>query len=158
MALVEHPPRSSPTRCCERPVSKKWWNGTKPLLNAEVLYRNDFLVFMTDDEEHHRIALAAIPRLVEKPKPSVGLDHLAFFYSNFSDWITTYKRLKAVGITPTVPIHHGWSMSLYYRNPDDNGVESSIDNVENGRVRAQAFRIDWEIRPGSITPHDRVRL
>ena len=105
----------------------------KTVLNAEVLYQNDFLVFMTYDEEHHRIALAAVPGLVEKPKRSAGLDHLAFFYSTFGDWITTYERLKAAGITPRVPIHHGLSMSLYYRDPDDNGVELSIDNVEKSQ-------------------------
>jgi hypothetical protein len=34
---------------------------------------------MTYDEEHHRIAFAAVPGLVEKLKNSAGLDHLAFF-------------------------------------------------------------------------------
>ena len=102
----------------------------KTVLNAEVLYQNDFLVFMTYDEEHHRIALAQVPGLVQKPKGCSGLDHLAFFYSTFGDWIETYERLKAAGINPRVPIHHGLSLSLYYRDPDDNGVELSIDNVE----------------------------
>ena len=105
----------------------------KTVLNAEVLYQNDFLVFMTYDEEHHRIAFAQVPGLVEKPKGCAGLDHLAFFYSTFGDWIATYERLKAAGITPRVPIHHGLSMSLYYRDPDDNGVELSIDNVEKSQ-------------------------
>jgi catechol-2,3-dioxygenase len=109
----------------------------KIVLNAEVLYQNDFLVFMTYDEEHHRIALAAVPGLVEKPKGSAGLDHLAFFYSTLGDWIATYERLKSVGIMPKVSIHHGLSMSLYYRDPDDNGVELSIDNVEKAQWR------DW---------------
>src|SRR6202022_109766 len=105
----------------------------KTVLNAEVLYQNDFLVFMTYDEEHHRIALVAVPGLVDKPKNSAGLDHLAFFYSTIGDWIGTYERLKAAGITPRVPIHHGLTMSLYYRDPDDNGVELSIDNVEKSK-------------------------
>jgi catechol-2,3-dioxygenase len=105
----------------------------KTVLNAEVLYENDFLVFMTYDEEHHRIALAQVPGLVEKPKGCAGLDHLAFFYSTFCDWIETYERLKAAGITPRAPIHHGLSISLYYRDPDDNGVELSIDNVEKSQ-------------------------
>ena len=104
------------------------------VLNAEVLYQNDFLVFMTYDEEHHRIALAAVPGLVEKPKGSAGLDHLAFFYPTVGDWITTYERLKSVGIMPKVSIHHGLTMSLYYRDPDDNGVELSIDNVEKSAM------------------------
>jgi catechol-2,3-dioxygenase len=89
----------------------------KTVLNAEVLYQNDFLVFMTYDEEHHRIALAAVPGLVEKPKRSVGLDHLAFFYSNFGDWITTYERLMAAGITPRVPILMGCRCRCTIGNP-----------------------------------------
>ena len=105
----------------------------KTVLNAEVLYQNDFLVFMTYDEEHHRIAFAAVPGLIEKPKNSVGLDHLAFFYSSFDDWISAYERLKSAGITPRVPIHHGLTMSLYYRDPDGNGVELSIDNVDKAQ-------------------------
>jgi catechol-2,3-dioxygenase len=105
----------------------------KTVLNAEVLYQNDFLVFMTYDEEHHRIALAAVPGLVEKPKRSAGLDHLAFFYPTVGDWIATYERLKSAGIMPKVSIHHGLTMSLYYRDPDDNGVELSIDNVEKSQ-------------------------
>jgi catechol-2,3-dioxygenase len=102
----------------------------KTVLGAQVLYQNDFAAFMTYDDEHHRIALFAVPGLVEKPKRSSGLDHLAFFYSSLSDWITNYERLKAVGITPRGSIHHGVTMSLYYRDPDDNGIELSIDSVE----------------------------
>ncbi len=79
----------------------------KTVLNAEVLYQNEILVFMTYDEEHHRIALAALPGMVEKLKGSAGLDHLAFFYSTLGNWIATYERLKAVGIAPRVSIHHG---------------------------------------------------
>src|SRR5216683_7264313 len=51
----------------------------KTVLGAQVLYQNDFIAFMTYDDEHHRIALAAVPDLIEKPKRSTGLDHLAFF-------------------------------------------------------------------------------
>ena len=71
-------------------------------------------------------------RLVEKANRA-GLDHLAFFYSTLDDWIATYERLKAVRITPRVSIHHGLTMSLYYRDPDDNGAELSIDNVEKSK-------------------------
>jgi catechol-2,3-dioxygenase len=101
----------------------------KTVLGAEVLYQNEFIAFLTYDDEHHRIAIASFPGLVEKPKRSTGLDHLAFFYDTLSDWIANYERLKALGITPRVGIHHGVTMSLYYRDPDDNGVELAIDNV-----------------------------
>jgi catechol-2,3-dioxygenase len=99
-------------------------------LGAQVLYQNDFAASRTYDDEHHRIGLFAIPGFVEKPKRSAGLDHLAFFYSTLTDWIANYERLKALGITPKGSIHHGVTMSLYYRDPDGNGVELSIDSVE----------------------------
>ena len=111
-----------------RPNEMLKWYTT--VLNAQVLYHNDFMSFMTYDDEHHRIALVSFPGVVEKPKHSAGLDHLAFFYSTFDEWITTYERLKALRITPRVSIQHGLTMSLYYRDPDDNGVELSIDNIE----------------------------
>lgn len=62
---------------------KEWY---LTVLNAQVLYQNEFLAFMTYDEEHHRLALVAVPGLVNKPKRSAGLDHLAFFYATFGDW------------------------------------------------------------------------
>ena len=102
----------------------------KTVFNAEVLYQNAFGAFLTFDEEHHRIAIFALPGLVEKPKRSVGLDHLAFFYPTFGAWIENYERLKAAGIVPKATMHHGITMSLYYRDPDDNGIELAIDSVE----------------------------
>ena len=40
------------------------------VLGAEVLYRNDVIAFLAYDHEHHRVALAAVPGLVERPKRS----------------------------------------------------------------------------------------
>jgi len=102
----------------------------KTVLDAEALFQNDFAAFLTYDEEHHRIALFALPGLVDKPKQTTGLDHLAFFYPTLGEWIENYERIKAAGITPRASIHHGITMSLYYRDPDDNGIELSIDNVD----------------------------
>jgi catechol-2,3-dioxygenase len=119
----------------------------RTVLNAEVLYQNDFLVFMTYDEEHHRIALAQVPGLVEKPARSTGLDHLAFFYSTFADWIGTYERLKAAGITPRVPIHHGLSMSLYYRDPDDKRSRVVDRQRREGAVPRLDAQSTWEKYP-----------
>jgi len=63
-------------------------------------------------------------------RTSTGLLARHFIYPTLDSWIANYERLKALGITPRVSIHHGVTMSLYYRDPDDNGVELSIDNVE----------------------------
>lgn len=103
------------------------------VFDAQVLYGNDMMAFMTYDDEHHRIAIFALPGTVEKTKGSAGLEHLAFIYPTLGDWIAKYERLKAAGITPRVGMHHGVTMSLYYRDPDNNGVELAIDNVEKSQ-------------------------
>jgi catechol-2,3-dioxygenase len=38
--------------------------------------------------------------------------------------------LKGAGITPFVSVNHGLTTSFYYRDPDGNGVELQIDNLE----------------------------
>ncbi len=104
----------------------EWYTA---VLNAQVLFQNEFAAFLTHDDEHHRIALFAIPGTTEKPKHSAGLDHIAFFYPSIGDWIASYERLKAAGIVPHGAMHHGITMSIYYRDPDNNGIELSIDSV-----------------------------
>src|SRR5438128_7579714 len=74
------------------------------VLNAEIVREFPHLVFMTYDEEHHRLAFVSIPGLVERPKLSAGHDHLAFTYESLGDLVATYERLKAAGITPSVPV------------------------------------------------------
>src|SRR5579872_4438507 len=98
------------------------------VLQAEIVYQNEMLAFMTYDDEHHRLAIAAIPGLVDRAPHSVGLDHLAYTYSSLGDLVVTYERLKAAGIMPVVPINHGLTLSMYYRDPDGNKVELQIDN------------------------------
>ena len=39
-----------------------------------------------------------------------------------------YKKLKAFGIRPYWPIHHGTTLSLYYRDPDGNRMEFQVDH------------------------------
>ena len=109
----------------------------KTVLNAEIVREFPHVVFMTYDDEHHRLAFASIPGLVERPKMSAGHDHLAFTYGSLGDLVATYERLKEAGIKPSVPVAHGLTTSLYYRDPDGGGVELAIDNLDPSEWR------DW---------------
>ena len=91
----------------------------RTLLEAEPVFQNPFICFMTYDDEHHRIAIAGIPGLVERPKRAVGVDHIAFTYATLGDLVHTYERLAGLDITPALPIHHGPTLSLYYDAPAD---------------------------------------
>ncbi|MGO9454109.1 MAG: VOC family protein [Candidatus Binataceae bacterium] len=98
------------------------------VLQANVVFENQMLAFMTYDDEHHRIAIAAFPGIEDRAPHSAGLDHLAYTYSSLGDLVATYERLKAAGITPVAPINHGMTLSMYYRDPDGNKVELQIDS------------------------------
>jgi catechol 2,3-dioxygenase-like lactoylglutathione lyase family enzyme len=112
------------------------------VLSAEVVHQNAMLAFLTYDDEHHRIAIAAMPGLADKARHSVGLDHLAYTYANLGDLVFTYERLKRAGIMPAVTINHGPTTSMYYRDPDGNRVELQIDNFDTVEELKGFFQSD----------------
>jgi hypothetical protein len=61
---------------------------------------------------------------------SITLATLGETWRNLEELIDTYARLKSRGIMPTRPIRHGLTLSLYYRDPDGNGLEFQIDLME----------------------------
>jgi catechol-2,3-dioxygenase len=101
------------------------------VFEAKVVQRDPALAFMTYDDEHHRFAFANMA--VFKPeggtdeRGDIGVNHLAYTYANAGELLETYARLKSKGITPYWPVHHGISMSLYYRDPDGNRLEFQAD-------------------------------
>ena len=117
---------------------KEMTDWYRTVLGAKIMYENQFLAFMTYDDEHHRIAIASFPG-IERPPHSAGLDHLAYTYASIGDLVATYERLKAAGITPVVTINHGITTSMYYRDPDGNKVELQIDNYDNAQAMQDFF-------------------
>ena len=106
--------------------SISWW---RTVLGADVRHRNDFLCFLTYDDEHHRLAILSVPTLTGNDRGAAGLEHVAFTYADLDDLLATYERLKAEGITPVAPINHGMTLSMYYADPDGNQVELQIDTM-----------------------------
>lgn len=98
------------------------------VFRAEVQHENEFLAFMTFDEEHHRLVIFEDPETVERPAAAAGIDHVGYGLAGFGDLVATYERLKAEGITPFAQLNHRFTTSLYYHDPDGNEVELSVDN------------------------------
>lgn len=117
------------------------------VLNAEVVFENEFLAFLTYDDEHHRIAIAYTPDLKERDGRYVGLDHLAFTYESIDDLLATYHRLKDAGIEPFCPINHGPTTSLYYHDPDNNRIELQIDNFEDMADATSLMKVNCKVNP-----------
>jgi catechol 2,3-dioxygenase-like lactoylglutathione lyase family enzyme len=101
------------------------------VFEARVQHRDNRLAFLTYDDEHHRFAFVnlgpAKDSAGEQPATAAGLNHLAYTWRNLEELIDTYARLKSQGVMPSRPIRHGLTLSLYYRDPDGNGLEFQID-------------------------------
>ena len=100
----------------------------KTVFGAKIQHQNEFLAFMTFDEEHHRFVIFEDPATVTKSENAAGVDHVGFGLASFSDFVLTYERLKAEGIMPFMTLNHRFTTSLYYHDPDGNDVEFSVDN------------------------------
>ena len=98
------------------------------VLEAEVVFENERIAFLTYDDEHHRIALVASGQFAERPKnTSVGFYHAAFAYKDLNQLLENYDRLKAEGVIPFRTINHGMTISFYYADPDGNELEFQVD-------------------------------
>jgi len=108
---------------------------------ATVVYENPVFAFLTCDDEHHRFAFANLSVLLpgsvaSEPRDKEGVNHVAYTYANLGDLLATYERLKQIGVNPYWRIHHGITLSLYYRDPDGNRMEFQVDcgTVEEARA------------------------
>lgn len=103
----------------------------KTVLNAQVAFSNDFLTFLSYDDEHHRVAIINMPNLEPRPATAAGLHHVAFTFASLGDLMATYVRLRDLNIIPVFMINHGPTTSLYYEDPDTNNIELQIDNYDS---------------------------
>lgn len=107
------------------PALRDWYLA---VLGGEVVHEDKQLCFLTYDDEHHRIAFLNFGPLEAKSERAIGLNHVAFCYESLADLLGTYERLKGRGIKPHWCVNHGPTTSLYYSDPDGNGVELEVEN------------------------------
>lgn len=99
------------------------------VVGLEPVYYSPGGAWLTNDEANHRIALLALPGLqapVDKGH-TAGLHHTAFEYADFDQWLDNYVRLREEAIAPFLNLDHGMTMSMYYQDPEGNGVEIQVD-------------------------------
>lgn len=129
------------------------------LLGATVVFENEMMCFITYDDEHHRVAFMKVPGgSNERPPNSVGLMHSAFTFVDLEALLDRYRGLKANGITPTAPIQHGPTTSMYYRDPDGCLAELQIDNFETAQAATDYMHSEAYIQDplGPVFDPDRL--
>ncbi len=106
-------------------------------LNARIAFRDHMTCFLRFDHEHHRLVILAIPGLAPVQPRAAGMEHFSFTYGTLGGLLANYVRLGELGIKPDWSINHGFTTSIYYRDPDGNLIETQFDNMT--LVEADAF-------------------
>ncbi len=104
------------------------------VFGAWIVHKDPALTFMTFDEEHHRFAFANLdvlkPDTAAIDSGEIGVNHVAFTFASAAELLENYARLKAIGITPYWPVHHGFTLSMYYQDPDGNRHEFQVESCD----------------------------
>lgn len=114
----------------------------RTVLGMHIVQRTDYICFLTYDDEHHRVAIVNQPGLHAPDEQTQGLSHVAYTLPDIGALVSTYARLKPLGIVPYLPIHHGPTLSMYYRDPDGNAVELQVDVYATKAETAGYFQTD----------------
>ncbi len=86
----------------------------------------DLAFISQDPNEHHQIVF--IEGLPVGEHQFVLADHLAFRTGTLDELRTIGDRLDAAGVTDVIPISHGNAWSLYFNDPEGNGLECFVDS------------------------------
>ena len=116
-----------------------WYSA---VLNMHVVQRTDYICFLTYDDEHHRLGIVNLPGLEAPDARNSGLAHVAYTFADIGTLLSTYARVKKRGIAPARCIHHGPTVSIYYRDPDGNGVELQVDRYATKEATAAYFQTE----------------
>jgi catechol-2,3-dioxygenase len=116
-----------------------WYSA---VLNMHVVQRTDYICFLTYDDEHHRLGIVNLAGLTAPDAKTSGLAHVAYTFANIGALLSTYARVKKLGIAPSRCIHHGPTVSIYYRDPDGNGVELQVDRYATKQATAAYFQTE----------------
>ncbi len=101
----------------------------------------DQAAFISAGGYHHHIGLNTWESKGGSPPPpgSTGLYHTAILYPTRVDLANAFKRVLAAGVPLDGAADHGVSIALYFRDPDQNGIELYWDKPErHGRAMPMA--------------------
>jgi len=83
--------------------------------------------FLSGGDAHHELALQEVGDGAEAaPRRSVGLYHTAWEVADREAFAEAREALAEAGVSAQA-VDHGISWALYFRDPDDQGVEIYLD-------------------------------
>lgn len=79
-----------------------------------------------DPNEHHQIVF--VSGMPTGEHQFMMADHLAFRTGSLDDLRVISSRLDEAGVADVLPISHGNAWSLYFTDPEGNGLECFVDS------------------------------
>jgi catechol 2,3-dioxygenase len=125
-------------RVTDRARAERFYAG---LLGLPIIARYDEnglkMTFFTLGNHHDFAVLEVSGEGSSTSETAVGLHHVAFNIGTNLDQLREARAmLEAAGITPT-PVDHEVTKSLYFADPDGNGVELYVDGSDIWRREPQ---------------------
>lgn len=111
--------------------------------SARVAHENPMICFLAYDDEHHRIALANTQAPGKTAPKDSPLLHIAFTFADLGALLLAYRQRLLHGIRPFWCVNHGPTISLYYRDPEGNVIETQHDVFATAE-EASAFMLSEE--------------
>ncbi|HCG91236.1 MAG TPA: hypothetical protein DEZ08_05300 [Dehalococcoidia bacterium] len=87
--------------------------------------------FLNCGEMHHDLALFKSSGDSNVPKGSVGLNHFAVQVADIGQLKLLKEGLEGVGYEDIRTVDHGMTGSIYFQDPDGNGIEYYFDKYED---------------------------
>ncbi|MGA2552507.1 MAG: VOC family protein, partial [Burkholderiaceae bacterium] len=85
------------------------------------------ITFLTWDDSQDRLAIVSAPGALPRNPLASGLHHAAFSVGSLRELVDQYRHLLKEGISPIRCMNHGVATSMYYRDPDDNEIELTVE-------------------------------
>jgi len=125
-------------RVTDRDRAERFYNGVLGLPLCARLDQEGFKMAFFSLGNHHDFAVMEVTgEGSTHAETAVGLHHVAFNIGTTLDELREAKaRLDAAGIA-TRPIDHEVTKSLYFHDPDGNGIEVYVDTSDVWRKEPQ---------------------
>lgn len=124
----------------------------KAVVGVEVNFQDANNAWTSNDAANHRLAFLTVPELRDDPDKTDhnGMHHTAFEYDSFDDLMTSYARMRDISIPPAFSLHHGLTISLYYRDPEGNFVELQSDCFSDWATSTHWMQTSEDFRANPI--------
>lgn len=132
-------------RVTDRERTERFYGGVLGMPLCARLDEGGFkMAFFTLGNHHDFAVMEVTGEGSSRSETAVGLHHVAFNIGTTLDELREAKaKLEAAGIV-TTPIDHDVTKSLYFADPDGNGVEVYVDTSDLWRREPQRVA---QVRP-----------